>query len=41
MADSDIGETFLNFSLEERCACLAGVDLNHYGTKFEVAGKAE
>jgi hypothetical protein len=24
MADSDIGEIFLNFILEKRCACLAG-----------------
>jgi hypothetical protein len=30
MADSDIGERFLNFMLEERCARLAGVDLTHY-----------
>jgi hypothetical protein len=30
MADSDIGEMFLNFMLEERCARLAGVDLTHY-----------
>jgi hypothetical protein len=29
MADSDIGELFLNFMLEERCARLAGVDLTH------------
>jgi hypothetical protein len=30
MADSYIGEMFLNFMLEERCAILAGVDLTHY-----------
>jgi hypothetical protein len=30
MADSDIGEMFLNFMLEERCVRLAGVDLIHY-----------
>jgi hypothetical protein len=30
MADSDIGEMFLNFMLEERCARLAGVYLTHY-----------
>jgi hypothetical protein len=30
MADSDIGEIFLNFMLEERCARLAGVYLTHY-----------
>jgi hypothetical protein len=30
MADFDIGQMFLNFMLEERCARLAGVDLTHY-----------
>jgi hypothetical protein len=30
MADSGIGEMFLNFMLEERCAILAGVNLTHY-----------
>jgi hypothetical protein len=30
MADSDIGEIFFDFMLEERCARLAGVDLTHY-----------
>jgi hypothetical protein len=37
MADSDIGEIFLNFILEERCARLAGVDLIHYVEKDEGA----
>jgi hypothetical protein len=37
MADSDIGETFLNFQLEERCVRLAGVDLTHYVEKGEGA----
>jgi hypothetical protein len=35
MADSDIGEMFLNFMLEERCARLAGVDLTHYMERGE------
>jgi hypothetical protein len=30
MADSYIGEMFLNFMLEEMCVRLAGVDLIHY-----------
>jgi hypothetical protein len=30
MADSDIGDVFFYFMLEERCARLAGVDLTHY-----------
>jgi hypothetical protein len=29
MADSEIGEIFLNFMLEERCVRLTGVDLTH------------
>jgi hypothetical protein len=33
MADSDIGEMFLNFILEEMCARLVGVDLTHYVEK--------
>jgi hypothetical protein len=33
MGDSDIGDFFLNFMLEENCACLAGVDLTHYVPK--------
>jgi hypothetical protein len=37
MADSDIGEMFLNFMLEERCARLAGVDLTHYMQRGEGA----
>jgi hypothetical protein len=37
MADSDIGEMFINFILEERCARLAGVDLTHYVEKGEGA----
>jgi hypothetical protein len=37
MADSDIGEMFLNFMLEERCAILEGVYLNHYVEKGEEA----
>jgi hypothetical protein len=37
MADSDIGEMFLNFILDERCARLAGVDLTHYVEKGEGA----
>jgi hypothetical protein len=36
-ADSDIGEMFLSFMLEERCARLAGVDLTHYVEKGEDA----
>jgi hypothetical protein len=39
MADSDIGEMFLNFMLEERCAFFAGVDLTHYVPKGELAGE--
>jgi hypothetical protein len=35
MADSDIGEMFLNIMLEERCVMLAGVDLIHYVEKGE------
>jgi hypothetical protein len=37
MDDSDIGEMFLNFMLEERCAILAGVDLTHYVQRSEGA----
>jgi hypothetical protein len=37
MTDSDIGEIFLNFMLEERCARLAGVDLTRYVEKGEDA----
>jgi hypothetical protein len=37
MADSDIGEMFLNFMLEERCGRLAGVDLTHYAEKGKEA----
>jgi hypothetical protein len=37
MADSEIGERFLNLILEERCARLAGVDLTHYVEKGEGA----
>jgi hypothetical protein len=37
MADYDIGEMFLNFMLEERCARLAGVDLTHYVERGEGA----
>jgi hypothetical protein len=33
MGDSDIGEMFFKFMLEENCACLAGVDLAHYVPK--------
>jgi hypothetical protein len=33
MVDSDIGEMFLNFTLEERYARLDGVDLTHYVEK--------
>jgi hypothetical protein len=40
MADSDIGEMFLNFILEERCTRLAGVDLTHYVQKGEGAPRA-
>jgi hypothetical protein len=32
------GEMFLNFMLEENCACLAGLDLTHYVPKGELAG---
>jgi hypothetical protein len=39
MGDSDIGEMFLNFMLEENCACLAGVDLTHYVPKGETDGE--
>jgi hypothetical protein len=35
--DSDIGEIFLNFMLEESCARLAVVDLTHYVEKGEDA----
>jgi hypothetical protein len=35
MADSYIGEMFLDFMLEERSSRLAGVDLNHYVEKGE------
>jgi hypothetical protein len=37
MADSYIGEMFLNLMLKERCARLAGVDLPHYVEKGEGA----
>jgi hypothetical protein len=37
MTDSDIGEMFLNFMLEERCARLVGVDLTHYAERGEGA----
>jgi hypothetical protein len=37
MADSDIGDFFLNFMLKERCARLAGVDLTHYVERGEDA----
>jgi hypothetical protein len=37
MGDSDIGKMFLNFMLEENCACLVGVDLTHYMPKGELA----
>jgi hypothetical protein len=30
---------FLNFMLEEKCACLEGVDLTHYIPKGELAGE--
>jgi hypothetical protein len=30
MVDSDVGEMFLNFMLEERCARFAGVDITLY-----------
>jgi hypothetical protein len=39
MGASDIGEMFLNFMLEENCACLEGVDLTHYMPKGETAGE--
>jgi hypothetical protein len=39
MGDSYIGEMFLDFMLEENCACLAGVDLTHYVPKGELAGE--
>jgi hypothetical protein len=39
MGDSDIGEMFLNFMLEENCACFAGVDLTHYVPNKELAGE--
>jgi hypothetical protein len=39
MGDSDIGEMFLNFMLEENCAFLAGVDLTHYVPTVELAGE--
>jgi hypothetical protein len=42
MGDSDIGEMFfLNFMLEENCACLAGVDLTQYVPKGELAGEGQ
>jgi hypothetical protein len=41
MADSDIGELFLNFMLEERCARLAVVDLTHYVERGEGALKGK
>jgi hypothetical protein len=37
MADSDIGEMFINFMLEEKCARLAGVDLTHYVERGEAS----
>jgi hypothetical protein len=37
----DIVEMFLNFMLEENCACLAGVDLTQYVPKGDLAGKAD
>jgi hypothetical protein len=37
MADSDIGEMFLDFVLEERCARLVGVYLTHHVEKGEGA----
>jgi hypothetical protein len=37
MVDSDIGNMFLNFMLEERCARLARVDLTHYVERGEGA----
>jgi hypothetical protein len=37
MADSDIGEMFLNFMLEERCTKLTGVYLTHYVERGEGA----
>jgi hypothetical protein len=37
IADSDIGEMFLNIMLEERCARLTGVDLTHYVEMGECA----
>jgi hypothetical protein len=37
MGDSDIGEMFLNFMLEEKCACLSVVDRTHYVPKGELA----
>jgi hypothetical protein len=30
MGDLDVGDMFLNFILEARCSCLAGVDLSKY-----------
>jgi hypothetical protein len=39
MGDSDIGEMFLNFMLEENCACLAGVYLTPYVPKGELTGE--
>jgi hypothetical protein len=38
MADSDIGKMCLNFMLEERCACLTGVDPTHYVPTCEFVG---
>jgi hypothetical protein len=39
MGDSHIGDFFLNFMMEENCACLTGVDLTHYVPKGELAGE--
>jgi hypothetical protein len=41
MGDSYIGEMFLNFMLEENCACLEGVDLTHYVPKGELDGEVQ
>jgi hypothetical protein len=41
MADSYIGDMFLNFMLEEICAMLAGVDLTHYVKNGEGAPKGK
>jgi hypothetical protein len=37
MANSDTGEMFLNFMLDERCERLTGVDLTHYVQRGEGA----